>query len=100
MTGCWTLLVLSLGVCLTGCAEHTVRQNGANVEGGFDYPTGGGGGTVDGGMGPSCVELDKDASFESVVDRLESQGFGHGRAIALGLFVRAGRLEAGMAQCP
>jgi hypothetical protein len=46
------------------------------------------------------VELDKDASFESVVDRLESQGLVHGRAIALGLLVRAGRLDAGMAQCP
>ncbi|WP_155893908.1 hypothetical protein [Cystobacter fuscus] len=55
---------------------------------------------MDGGSGPACVELDKDASFESVVDRLESQGLVHGRAIALGLLVRAGRLDAGMAQCP
>jgi hypothetical protein len=97
MTGCWTLLVLSLGVCLSGCAEHTVRQTGTDVEGGFESPTGGG---VDGGSGSACVELDKDASFESVVDRLESQGLVHGRAIALGLLVRAGRLDAGMAQCP
>lgn len=100
MTGCWTLLVLSLGVCLSGCAEHTVRQTGTNVGGGIESPTGGGGGTVEGGSGPACVELDKDASFESVVDRLESQGLVHGRAIALGLLVRAGRLDAGMAQCP
>jgi hypothetical protein len=100
MTGSWTLLVLTLGVCLSGCAEHTVRQNGTEVEGGFEHPTDGGGGTAGGGSGPSCVELDKDASFESVVDRLESQGLAHGRAIALGLLVRAGRLDAGMAQCP
>jgi hypothetical protein len=100
MMGSWTLLVLSLGVCLLGCGEQPVRQNGAPVEDGFDSPTGGDGGTADGGSGPSCVELDQDASFESVVDRLESQGLVHGRAIALGLLVRAGRIDAGMAQCP
>ena len=100
MMGSWTLLVLSLGVCLLGCAEHPVRQHGAPVGDGFEYPTGGEDRTADGGRGPSCVELDQDESFESVVDRLESQGLVHGRAIALGLLVRAGRLDAGMAQCP
>ncbi len=98
MTGSWTLLVLTLGVCLSACADHAVRQNGTGVEDGFESPTGGG--AADGGSGPSCVELDKNASFEAVVDRLESQGLVHGRAIALGLLVRAGRLDAGMAQCP
>ncbi|OJH36947.1 hypothetical protein BON30_31135 [Cystobacter ferrugineus] len=100
MTGSWTLLVLALGVCLSACADHAVRQTGTKVEDGSEYPTGGGGGRTDGGSGPSCVELDKDASFDAMVDRLESQGLVHGRAIALGLLVRAGRLDTGMAQCP
>ncbi len=88
------LLGLTLGVHLSGCAGGGAGWDDAGSTGDWDHP-------ANGGNGMRCEELDKgDAAFKSVVDQLEQQGLANSRAIAIALFVKAGRLDAGMTQCP
>lgn len=103
MTRSLALWGLTLGVYLSGCAVEAERQDEPEVvrQDEPDEPSAEPGSDLsdDEENETLCTQLESHVEFRSAVEQVEQQGLSHSQAIAIGLLVKAGRLDSELARC-